>query len=614
MNTTSENNGSLRFPRAHALFAAGAAALLLLAACGCGNSNHASRKREAVNSPEEARLKLAQLSVEYSPANFVLYAAKGDTTVTKLFLEAGIDVNSGVSDQGWRSTLLWAVRKTPCYAGGVSFNDFGPVTALEAARMGGHGEGTTLLLNHKAKVGKETLAAAAFLGDKASLSAVVAAWKTQPEAAKHDWTKEDTTGFAAIVSPKPEAVRTLLDVGYDAPSMLRLASTYFQINIVGLLLKRGGLSGNHIQGEIAYLEGLGELMKSAESIPEGDTQSNGLRQTILRELEVLKAEMELLKAELGDAQAQYKLGAIFFVGSLGVAKDEVEAVKWFRKAAEQNLADAQLNLGVCYANGQGVAKDELEAAKWYRKAAEQNLAGAQFNLGVCYANGQGVAKDAVEAVRWYRKAADQNLALAENSLGACYSNGQGVAKDQAEAVKWFRKAAEQKDAYAQKNLGVCYANGQGVAKDQAEAVKWYRKAAEQNDASAQCCLGGCYASGQGVAKDQAEAVKWFREAAEGGELYAVNALAWILATSQNSAIRDGTSAVVFGEKAVAATNRKDSAALDNLAAALAETGQFGKAVSTEKEAIALLRTQTEKNDYGIRLKLFEAKLPYRDKD
>ena len=56
----------------------------------------------------------------------------------------------------------------------------------------------------------------------------------------------------------------------------------------------------------------------------------------------------------------------------GVAKDEVEAVKWYRKAAEQNDADAQNNLGVCYANGQGVAKDEVEAVKWYRKAAEQN--------------------------------------------------------------------------------------------------------------------------------------------------------------------------------------------------------------------------------------------------
>ena len=60
--------------------------------------------------------------------------------------------------------------------------------------------------------------------------------------------------------------------------------------------------------------------------------------------------------------------------------------------------------------GQGVAKDEVEAVKWYRKAAEQNHAAAQYNLGVCYANGQGVAKDEVEAVKWYRKAAEQNHA------------------------------------------------------------------------------------------------------------------------------------------------------------------------------------------------------------
>ena len=66
----------------------------------------------------------------------------------------------------------------------------------------------------------------------------------------------------------------------------------------------------------------------------------------------------------------------------GVAKNDVEAVKWFRKAAEQNYARAQYNLGVCYAKGQGVAKDEAEAVKWYRKAAEQNYAEAQCNLGV----------------------------------------------------------------------------------------------------------------------------------------------------------------------------------------------------------------------------------------
>jgi hypothetical protein len=50
--------------------------------------------------------------------------------------------------------------------------------------------------------------------------------------------------------------------------------------------------------------------------------------------------------------------------------------------------------------GQGVEKDEAEAVKWYRKAAEQNNAGAQNNLGSRYANGQGVEKDLVEAYKW----------------------------------------------------------------------------------------------------------------------------------------------------------------------------------------------------------------------
>jgi S1-C subfamily serine protease len=82
-------------------------------------------------------------------------------------------------------------------------------------------------------------------------------------------------------------------------------------------------------------------------------------------------------------------------------------VKWYRKAAEQNLSAAQNNLGFCYEKGQGVAKDEEEAVKWYRKAAEQNYAKAQSNLGLCYAKGEGVAKDYVEGYKWVLLAAGQ---------------------------------------------------------------------------------------------------------------------------------------------------------------------------------------------------------------
>jgi TPR repeat protein len=66
--------------------------------------------------------------------------------------------------------------------------------------------------------------------------------------------------------------------------------------------------------------------------------------------------------------------------------------------------------------GQGVAKDPVEAVKWYHKAAEQGDADAQFNLGVCFDNGEGVAKDPVEAVKWYRMAAEQGDARARKKL------------------------------------------------------------------------------------------------------------------------------------------------------------------------------------------------------
>jgi TPR repeat protein len=69
-------------------------------------------------------------------------------------------------------------------------------------------------------------------------------------------------------------------------------------------------------------------------------------------------------------------------GGEGVKKDAVQAVHWYRKAAEQGYAQAQCNLGVMYANGLGVEKDAVQAVHWFRKAAEQGHAQAQHNLGV----------------------------------------------------------------------------------------------------------------------------------------------------------------------------------------------------------------------------------------
>ena len=51
--------------------------------------------------------------------------------------------------------------------------------------------------------------------------------------------------------------------------------------------------------------------------------------------------------------------------------------------------------------GEGVPQDYAEAARWYRKAAEQGLAEAQYDLGGMYDIGAGVPHDDADAFRWY---------------------------------------------------------------------------------------------------------------------------------------------------------------------------------------------------------------------
>jgi TPR repeat protein len=164
-----------------------------------------------------------------------------------------------------------------------------------------------------------------------------------------------------------------------------------------------------------------------------------------------------------------------------VAKDEAEAVAWYRKSAEQGNPNAQNNLGACYEGGLGVAQDFLQAVSWYRKAAEQGFADGQTNLGACYASGKGVAKDFPQAVSWYRKAAEQGDAQGQFNLGTCYENGTGVDKDMAVAVSWYAKSAQQGYAKAQINMGICCYSGEGVKKDVINSFIWFSLAAVNDE-------------------------------------------------------------------------------------------------------------------------------------
>ena len=207
------------------------------------------------------------------------------------------------------------------------------------------------------------------------------------------------------------------------------------------------------------------------------------------------------------------------------ASEEVRIQAKAKTGASQDLRTGKLAEDVGnHAENPFTGTGNARMAELWRKAAEENDADAQIDLGVCYQNGDGVEGDMAKSAEWFRKAAEQGHAVAQILVAQNYSMGLGVNRDMAESAKWYRKAAEQGIASAQFTLGTYFFEGTGVKKDYEEAVKWWRKAAEQDYSTAQFNLGGCYYEGLGVEKDKAEAMKWFRLAAENGEEDAQEAL------------------------------------------------------------------------------------------
>ena len=147
----------------------------------------------------------------------------------------------------------------------------------------------------------------------------------------------------------------------------------------------------------------------------------------------------LFEAENGNSFAQADLGDMFYHG-VGVKQDDIQALKWFKKAANQSHSRAQYNLGTMYENGKGVKQDYNQAIKWWCVASEQGHYGAEYNLAMMFYRGTGVPKDREEAARRMLKVAKQHLPSAQYHLGIMYMNGDGIDKSYSQAEFWLKKA------------------------------------------------------------------------------------------------------------------------------------------------------------------------------
>lgn len=114
----------------------------------------------------------------------------------------------------------------------------------------------------------------------------------------------------------------------------------------------------------------------------------------------------------GNATAQNELGFQYLNGADDLPRDPVEAAKWLRLAANQGVAEAQLNLALMHARGDGMPRDPAQALLWCERAARQGHPAAQDQLGVMLLSGEARPRDEVEALAWFMVAANQGHAEA----------------------------------------------------------------------------------------------------------------------------------------------------------------------------------------------------------
>ena len=167
-----------------------------------------------------------------------------------------------------------------------------------------------------------------------------------------------------------------------------------------------------------------------------------------------------------------------------------------------------------------------------------------------------------------------------------------------EAYRHFQRALEIKPDYAnaQFNLGLLLSRAGKVD----EALPYLKRAVDlnQDDGKSRNALAMAL-NRQGEVK---QAIIHYEKAIEinADDLSSLNNLAWILATSNDASIRNGKRAVQLAEHLCRATDFKVAGAIDTLAAAYAENGQFDLAVKNATLSVRM----TDKGDANFDIRTY----------
>ena len=150
---------------------------------------------------------------------------------------------------------------------------------------------------------------------------------------------------------------------------------------------------------------------------------------------------------LPDDRIYYRLGQMNLTGT-GTVADPHKAAEYFMKAAKLGNTDAQYALGRLFYLGQGVPRNLRQALFYLEKAIEKENQPAIYLAGKIYLTEDSV-KDIGKALQYLEVATSQENANAEYLLGKLYLRGKEVPKDLVRAIAYLNAAVAHGNEYAQ---------------------------------------------------------------------------------------------------------------------------------------------------------------------
>ncbi len=171
------------------------------------------------------------------------------------------------------------------------------------------------------------------------------------------------------------------------------------------------------------------------------------------------------------AESAYQKGRLAY--SRG---DIMGAMSWYTKAGSDGHARAQVGMGLIL---DGANQDD-EAVRWYRKAAEQNDPEGMYLLGDMYLKGEGVTQDFAEGMTWIKRSAEAGDGNALMVYATSLERGHfGLSTDVDEARRWFEQGAANGNKAAMSRLARAYQNGElGLPVDAVLAQQWRDRAGQ----------------------------------------------------------------------------------------------------------------------------------------